>query len=291
MASSSVPLLIFGSEGQLAQSFKKLDAPARFVSRSECDFANPQGLASLLEKFEPEVVINCAAYNLVDAAEKDGVLAHQVNAEAPRAIADWCAKNAASLIHYSTDYVYSGEGSTPWLETSPTAPLNEYGRSKLAGEQAVAASGCHHFILRTSWLFSPFGNNFVKTMLRLGAERESLRVVADQVGSPTSTLDLARTTLQMLQHRDFGSLRGVFHVTNSGYASWHEFAQAIFAEARRLKFPLKVREVEAIPSSLYPTPAQRPHNSRLSPMKLKQLFGLELQPWPPALGESLKLLR
>jgi dTDP-4-dehydrorhamnose reductase len=290
MASSDVPLLIFGREGQLAQSFKKLEPSARFVSRSECDFLKPESLISVLEQIQPEVVINCAAYTQVDAAETDVETVRQVNAKTPQVIANWCADNAASLIHYSTDYVYNGEGATPWLEISNTAPLNEYGRSKLAGEQAIASSGCHHFILRTSWLFSPFGNNFVKTMLRLGAERENLRVVADQFGSPTSTLDLARTTLQMLAHKDFKSLSGVFHVTNSGYASWHEFAQAIFAEARRQHFPLKIQQVEAIPTSAYPTPASRPLNSRLSPMKLKQLFGLELQPWPSALNETLKYL-
>ncbi|NJL25166.1 MAG: dTDP-4-dehydrorhamnose reductase [Calothrix sp. SM1_5_4] len=199
------PVLVFGSNGQVAQALKALLPEAVFLSRTECDLERPGQAAAALEKHKPRVVINAAAYTEVDKAESENERsrAHQINAAAVQEIAFWCARNDVSLIHYSTDYVYPGDGDLPWSELAPVAPRNHYGQTKLDGEAAIRSAGCHHVILRTSWVFSPVGKNFVKTMLKLGLEREHLSVVDDQVGSPTYAPDIARATLRVLGHPHF----------------------------------------------------------------------------------------
>jgi dTDP-4-dehydrorhamnose reductase len=232
-------------------------------------------------------VINPAAFTEVDRSEREFELALTVNAEAPGEIARWCAMNGSSLIHYSTDYVYNGQGSEPWDEASATQPINKYGASKLAGEEAVRASGCHHLVLRTSWVYSGVGKNFLLTMLKLGREREVLKIVGDQIGAPTYAGDLAEATLKIARHEKFQEHSGIFHVVNAGETSWYGFALAIFEEMRRRGQELKLREVLEIPSSEYPLPAPRPHNSRLRGDKLFAAFGVQLRDWRSALTSCM----
>jgi dTDP-4-dehydrorhamnose reductase len=285
-------ILIFGKSGQLAQSFKaqtpdELDGRAVFVSSHEANFEQPQLLAGFLDHCGPEVVVICSAYTQVDKAEEERDLAEKINVQAPREIARWCGKNDVPLIHFSTDYVFNGSGDKPWLESDPTDPLNWYGETKLLGEQAIQATGCAHLIFRTSWVFSEYGKNFVKTMLRLGKDKEKIRIVSDQVGGPTYAPDLAgfvwTVIARILKGEKFPS--GVYHVCGQGFASWADFAEGIFAEAKALRFSLELQAVERISTTEFPTPAQRPLNSRLDQTRLRQVFGFEMPFW----RESLKL--
>lgn len=288
---SSENLLIFGTEGQVARSFRDILPQAIYAHRSECDFLKPESIEPYLDRVCPQIIINPAAFTEVDRAETDWEAARSVNANAPAAIARWCARNGSSLIHYSTDYVYSGGGTNFWTEVDMTRPINQYGLSKREGEIAIQASGCHHLILRTAWVYSPYGKNFVRTILRLGAERESLRVVDDQIGSPTLAADLALATLKICSHPCFRQTTGIFNVVNSGITSWYNFAISIFEKARVLGFPLKVCDVLPIDSSQYPLPAPRPKNSRLDTGKLLAEFGVQMRPWPDALTDCLTRLR
>jgi dTDP-4-dehydrorhamnose reductase len=280
-------ILVFGSSGQLAQSLRPLLPGAIFVPRTEADLASVEQVRRALDRHRPQLVINAAAYTQVDQAESEFELAWRVNALAPAEMGDWCAANEASLIHYSTDYVYTGKGTTPWVENDDIGPLNAYGKSKLGGEEALAKSGCHYFALRTSWLYSPFGKNFAKTMIRLGQTREGLKVVADQIGAPTSTLDLARATVQLLAHPDFRKHSGIYNIANAGETSWCGFAREIFAWLGEHQIPLKVNSVEPISTAEYPTPAVRPLNSRMNCSAFKRDFGIALRPWQEGLNECL----
>lgn len=280
-------ILVFGTEGQLARSFRLYSPDAKFVQRSQCDFENPAQITAVLDQFKPNVVINPAAYTQVDLAEDESGRAFAINATAPQYIAEWCRRADASLIHYSTDYVYSGEGERSWKESDETHALNVYGASKLAGEHAIQKSGCHFYIFRTSWVFSPFGKNFLKTMFSLGQSREHLRVVGDQWGAPTSALDLARATLGVCAHPDFLKKSGVFNMTNSGTTSWHGFAEEIFKQMRRLEVSIAVKRLDSISSAEYPTRARRPKNSRLDGSRLKTEFSVTLRDWKEALEEDL----
>lgn len=282
--------LVFGKTGQVAQGLAALAPQAIFVGRDQCELTDKGFVRAVLDQYSPRVVINAAAYTDVDKVETDSENAMRVNAEAPAEMARWCAVNGSSLVHYSTDYVYKGDGERPWREDDALEPLNQYGVSKLAGELAIRESGCHHIILRTSWIFSPVGKNFVKTMLRLGMERENLRIVCDQIGSPTYAPDIARATLQIVSHPKFRDSEGIFNLVNSGTTSWFDFANQIFASARAVGIPLKVQRVERIPSQEYPLPARRPLNSRMSTEKINTQFDIQLRSWDSALADCLAQL-
>ncbi|KIP86136.1 dTDP-4-dehydrorhamnose reductase [Stenotrophomonas maltophilia] len=287
-------ILLFGGNGQVGQELLRALAPLGKVvattrsgllpDGSACevaDFNQPDSLVAMLDRVRPAIVVNAAAYTAVDKAEQDVEAAFRANAEAPGVIARWCAAAGVPFVHYSTDYVFDGEGTAPYHEDQPTAPLGVYGTSKRDGEDAVRAAGGRHLIFRTAWVYASHGANFLRTMLRVGAEREALRVVADQVGTPTPAALIADVTAKALQHT--GGLSGTWHLTASGQTSWHGFAEAIFAEALARGVLAKVPSVEAIATSEYPTPAKRPSWSVLDNRKLQQDFGIALPAWQDGL--------
>ncbi|MCF3501735.1 dTDP-4-dehydrorhamnose reductase [Stenotrophomonas maltophilia] len=287
-------VLVFGGNGQVGQELLRALVPlgeviattrsGQLPDGSACEVANfgqPDSLPALLDRLQPSVVVNAAAYTAVDRAEQEVDAAFAANAQAPGVIARWCAAHGVPLVHYSTDYVFDGQGRAPYREDEPTAPLGVYGTSKRDGEDAVRAAGGRHLILRTAWVYASHGANFLRTMLRVGAERDQLRVVADQIGTPTPAALIADVTAQALQHP--GHLSGTWHLTASGQTSWHGFAEAIFAEALAIGVLAKVPAVEAIPSSEYPTPAKRPAWSVLDNRKLQQDFGIVLPAWQDGL--------
>lgn len=287
-------VLVFGGNGQVGQELLRALAPfgevvattrsGQLPDGTACevaDFDQPDSLPALLDRLRPEVVVNAAAYTAVDKAEQDREAAFRANAESPGVIARWCAAQGVPLVHYSTDYVFDGAGNAPYREDEPSAPLGVYGTSKRDGEDAVRAAGGRHLIFRTAWVYASHGANFLRTMLRVGAEREQLRVVGDQIGTPTPAALIADVTALALQHGD--ALSGTWHLTASGQTSWHGFAEAIFAEALHAGVLAKVPLVEAIPSMEYPTPAKRPSWSVLDNRKLQQDFGIELPAWQDGL--------
>jgi len=280
-------ILLFGANGQLGTAFRDLSKTDLFplgwsliaLDQAECDLNQEPSILATLEEKKPDLILNAAAYTAVDLAEKEQGVCEAINSRAPAVMARYCAERKIPLVHFSTDYVYAGAGSAERTEQEPQAPLNFYGASKARGDEAVMASGCDHLIFRTSWVFSHVGKNFVLTMLRLGAERSELKVVDDQVGSPTYAPDLAEYSLyalmraleRKLEGKGFPS--GVYHLCNSGQTSWAGFARAILPNTR----------VVGIPSAEYPTPARRPLNSRLSLQKIIDTFGLVPRPWQEAL--------
>ncbi|WP_313438964.1 dTDP-4-dehydrorhamnose reductase [Stenotrophomonas sp.] len=287
-------VLVFGGNGQVGQELLRALAPlgpvvattrsGQLPDGSACevaDFGQPDSLPTLLDRLQPSVVVNAAAYTAVDRAEQDEEAAFAANAQAPGVIARWCAALGVPFVHYSTDYVFDGQGSAPYREDEPTAPLGVYGTSKRDGEDAVRAAGGRHLIFRTAWVYASHGANFLRTMLRVGAERDQLRVVADQIGTPTPAALIADVTAQALQHP--GQLSGTWHLTASGQTSWHGFAEAIFAEALARGVLAKVPEVVAIPTSEYPTPAKRPAWSVLDNRRLQQDFSITLPTWQEGL--------
>ncbi|WP_313147976.1 dTDP-4-dehydrorhamnose reductase [Stenotrophomonas sp.] len=287
-------VLVFGGNGQVGQELLRALAPlgpvlattrsGQLPDGSACevaDFGQPDSLPALLDRLQPSVVVNAAAYTAVDRAEQDVEAAFTANAQAPGVIARWCAAHGVPFVHYSTDYVFDGQGSVPYREDEATAPLGVYGTSKRDGEEAVRAAGGRHLIFRTAWVYASHGANFLRTMLRVGAERDQLRVVADQIGTPTPAALIADVTAQALQHP--GQLSGTWHLTASGQTSWHGFAEAIFAEALSSGVLAKVPAVEAIPSSEYPTPAKRPAWSVLDNRRLQQDFDIVLPSWQDGL--------
>lgn len=279
-------LVVLGCRGQLAQELARLAPRARFLGRDEADLDRPDTLGPLLRALAPEAVINAAAWTAVDAAETDEVAAHRVNALAPATMARACAELGIPLVHVSTDYVFDGAGDRPFAPDDPTAPLGAYGRTKLAGEVGVRAAGGRHAILRTSWVFSAQGTNFLRTMLRLGAEREVLRVVDDQIGGPTPADDLARACLSVLAALCARpGLSGTWHFSGAPDVSWADFARAIMDAAG-----LACR-IEGIPSSDYPTPARRPANSRLDCTATRDDFGLVRPDWREGVTRVLARLR
>jgi dTDP-4-dehydrorhamnose reductase len=291
-------VLVFGKNGQLATELAKQVLAAEglkdrwvFVSSQEANFENPDLVLRLLDEQAPKIVINAAAFTAVDLAETETEKAWQINGLTPGVIAGWCSKHGSSLIHFSTDYVYAGGGDQPMKETSDLAPQNKYGESKLEGERQIQKADCHHYIFRTSWIYSAVGNNFVKTMLRLGREREQLKVVSDQIGAPTSARDLASALLRLLRHPQFFNERGVFHLAAQGFVSWCDFAKEIFRESREITKSqgelFKVQEVIPILTKDYPTPAVRPLNSRLNQNKFLDTFGFSLSTWQVGLKSVL----
>jgi dTDP-4-dehydrorhamnose reductase len=271
-------VLLTGANGQVGWELRKTLAPLGEVAafgHAELDLFDTAGLRVAMRAANPDVIVNAAAYTAVDKAESERDAAFAVNALAPGILAEEARKSGALLVHYSTDYVFDGEKPAPYVEEDAPNPLNVYGASKLAGERAIAASGCRHLILRTSWVYGPRGGNFMRTMLRLARERRELRVVDDQVGAPTSSLAIARATAQVLRP----GAHGTYHLSAAGHTSWCGFARAILARAG-IATP-----VTAIRTAEYPTPARRPRNSRLDCARLRADFGLTLAPWEEQLAE------
>jgi len=293
-------ILLFGKGGQVGWELQRSLAPLGEVialdhdSTSLCgNFADLAGLAATIRAVAPDVIVNAAAHTAVDKAESEPELARALNALAPGVLADEAQKLGAWLLHYSTDYVFDGSGDTPRRESDPTGPLSVYGRTKLEGEQAVARCS-RHLIFRTSWVFAARGANFAKTMLRLAGERESLSVIADQVGAPTGAELLADVTAHALRTvrsrpADFADLAGVYHLVAGGETSWHGFACHVLEYARSRGQHLKVAPdaVRAITTADYPTPARRPLNSRLDTTRLRQTFGVCLPDWKIAVDRML----
>lgn len=272
--------LVFGRSGQVATELQR-QGRVLALGRGRVDLGVPDACAEAIRAIAPDFVINAAAWTAVDAAEDQEADAHAINAVAPGVMARTCADLGIPFVHISTDYIFDGSGDAPWRETDSTSPLCAYGRSKLAGEQAVCAAGGAYLVLRTSWVFSAHGQNFVKTMLRLGETRDHLTVVADQVGGPTPAADIAATLLRLAEMLRGGAQGGTYHYAGAPATSWAGFARAIFAAAG-----LDVT-VKDIPSSDYPTPARRPLNSRLDGAALKADFGIDPPDWPAGLAGVL----
>lgn len=281
--------LIFGRTGQVALELARqvpVGTEAVFLSRAEADLSDPTACAAAIEARAPDVVINAAAYTAVDRAEEEEALATLVNGEAPAAMAAVAARLGIPILHVSTDYVFDGSGTVPWQEAAATSPLGAYGRSKLAGEDGVRAAGGEHAILRTSWVFSAHGQNFVKTMLRLAESRDRLTIVADQVGGPTPAADIASALWRMASAFAAGQgATGTYHFAGAPDVSWADFAREIFAQAGCSV------TVEDIPTSSYPTPARRPANSRLDCSRVSQAFGIDRPDWRPGLARVLEELK
>lgn len=283
-------VLVFGENGQLASSLKELRPTLRFVGQKQLDLLHATELETFLNREKPRIIINSSAYTAVDRAEAEKDAAEKLNHWAPEQMAIWSQKNGAKLLHVSTDYVFDGKKEDSYVETDSTGPLNVYGQTKLRGENALVRAGGEYMIFRTSWVYSPFGNNFVKTMLKLGREREVLNVVSDQIGAPTYSFDLATALLQVVdqfKNQSMGSFSGIYHLTNSGETTWHGFANEIFKIAKEQGQELKIREVKAIRTEDYPTPAMRPKNSRLSNQKAINKLNLVLPPWNHGLKSTL----
>ena len=276
-------ILVFGKTGQVACELQR-QAEVTALGRDQADLSDPQGCAAIIADLKPSVVINAAAYTAVDKAEDEEALEQTINAAAPGAMAGACVHLDIPFLHVSTDYVFDGTGTRAWAETDPVAPQNAYGRTKLAGEQAVRSTGARHIILRTAWVFSAHGSNFVKTMLRLSETRNVLSVVNDQIGGPTPAADIAATLLTLADHMQRGAKGSTYHYAGAPHTSWAGFAQAIFAAADRDV------TVTGIPSVEYPTPAQRPLNSRLDCAKLASDFGIRPADWKAGLAAVLKEL-
>lgn len=278
-------LLIFGRTGQVARELARLAPGARFVGRDEADLTDPATCAAVIGRETPAAVINAAAYTAVDQAEADGETARLVNAEAPGAMAGVCAELGIPFLHISTDYVFDGSGEAPRAEDAPTGPLGVYGQTKLDGERAIAAAGGQWAVMRTSWVFSAHGTNFVKTMRRLGAERDRLTIVADQIGGPTPAAEIASALLTMAHAMvaDPGK-GGLYHFAGSPEVSWADFAREIFARSGMSP------QVVDIPTSTYPTPARRPLNSRLDCTAISRDFGIARPDWRAGLDRVIEEL-
>ena len=282
-------ILLFGMGGQVGWELQRSLAPLGEVVALDHDsadglcgsFIDLAGLSETVRRVAPEVIVNAAAYTAVDNAESEPELARTINALAPGVLADEAQKLGAWLVHYSTDYVFDGHGTAPWQETDTTGPLSVYGRTKLEGEQAVARCA-KHLIFRTSWVYAARGGNFAKTMLRLAKERDHLKVIADQIGAPTGAELLADVTAHAVRiAQNQTQLAGLYHLVAGGETTWHGYAQFVIEHARRAGQPIRVapEAIEAIPTTAYPTPAQRPLNSRLDTRKLQSTFGLTLPAW------------
>ncbi len=297
-------ILLFGRTGQVGWELQRalsvlgevvaLDSDSAHNPHNLCgDFTNLEGLAQTVQAVQPDVIVNAAAHTAVDKAQSEPELARQINAFAPAALAQAAIKTGAWLVHYSTDYVFDGSGTQPWLEGDATGPLSVYGQTKLEGEQAMASCP-RHLILRTSWVYAARGGNFAKTMLRLAGERDALSVIADQIGAPTSAELLADVTAHAIRSVLAGTEglqhAGLYHCVAGGETSWHGYASYVLEQARALGWVLKVAPdaVAAIPTSSYPTPAQRPLNSRLDTGKLQATFGLTLPPWQHGVQRMLQ---
>ncbi len=290
-------ILLLGKKGQVGWELQRSLAVLGSVtaldhdSTGHCgDFSNPAGIADTVRALRPDVIVNAAAHTAVDKAESEPDLARQLNASTPGVLAEEAARLGAWLVHYSTDYVFDGSGSRPWMETDTPAPLSVYGRTKLEGEQRVQQSGAKHLILRTSWVYAARGNNFAKTMLRLAQERESLMVIDDQWGAPTGADLLADVTAHAIRHLHARPQdAGLYHLAAAGETNWNLYAKYVLAQVQQAQTAIKIKatEVAPVPTSAFPTPAVRPHNSRLDTRKLQATFGLSLPPWQQGVARML----
>jgi dTDP-4-dehydrorhamnose reductase len=287
-----VKILLTGATGQVGWELARTLLPVGeviAVDRSQADLADLKALQAIIQQHQPNVIVNPAAYTAVDKAETETALAYVINGEAPGVLAEEAKKIGALLVHYSTDYVFDGTKDALYTEADSTNPINVYGQSKLAGEQAIQSVAGDYLILRTSWVYASRGNNFLKTILRLAAEREELKIVADQIGSPTWARLIAETTAHivrqaMLERKANSFNSGIYNLTSSGDTSWHGFAQKIVDIVREQgNMALKNKAMLPIPTTDYPLPAKRPANSRLSTSRLEQQFGLAMPSWDNAL--------
>ena len=294
-------ILLLGKDGQVGWQLQRSLAPQGDLvacGRAECDLDDLSALRELVRQVKPDVIVNATAYTAVDKAESEEALAMRINGEAPGVLAEEARRLGASLVHYSTDYVFDGEKEAAYLVSDAVNPQGAYGRSKLAGEQAIQQVGADALIFRTSWVFGARGGNFVKTILRLAKEKESLNVVADQVGAPTPAALIATVTgnvLSVLRHKPemHGQGARIYHLTAANPLSWHGFAQCIVRQAEEtagFELRLTPEAIRAIPSSDYPTPAKRPANSRLDCSRLEKEFGLQMPDWQPYLARMMQLL-
>lgn len=279
-------LLILGRDGQVGTALTQLLAPLGTIvalGRDGADLAHPEGLAAIVHREQPDVIVNAGAYTAVDKAESEPELARLVNADGPAALARAAAASNAWLIHYSTDYVFDGEKPEPYVEDDATAPLNVYGATKRAGELAIGEVGGKHLILRTSWVHAPGRSNFIAKILGLAQSRDELKVIDDQIGAPTSARLIAAVTARAVEQiaRDRPPASGIYHLAAAGETSWHGYASYIIGEALRRGVSLKVApdRVLPVPSSAFPSPARRPRNSRLSTHKLRSALGTDLPDW------------
>jgi dTDP-4-dehydrorhamnose reductase len=289
-------IMVLGADGQVGYELHRAFAPLGSIAAytrggslpggAHCgrvDFAEAGSIAKLIADKRPKLVLNAVAHTQVDRAEDEPALAQRINVDAVAELAQACAMHDVKLVHYSTDYVFGGEGRRPWKEDDATAPLGVYGRTKLAGEEAIRASGCRHMILRTAWVYAARGQNFLRTALRLAGEREELRIVSDQVGSPTPARWLAVATA--LAHARNADAIGTWHVVADGECSWYQFAAAIYSEALATKVVERAPRLVGIPSSEYPTKAKRPAYSRLDTTRFASDFGLQLPDWRDGLRQ------
>ena len=304
-------ILLTGRNGQVGSALLPLLPRLGKVvalGRGELDLADPDAIRRAVRELRPQIIVNAAGYTQVDQAETDAAAAYAMNAEAPRLFAEEAKQIGAALVHYSTDYVFDGLKESPYLETDPPNPVNVYGKSKLAGEQAVQSSGVPHLILRTSWVYARRGRNFLLTILRLSTQRVELRIVADQTGAPTSSDQIAAGTVRILAHildrgvssASFARFSGTYHMTAGGETSWYDFAQAILEGSAHIApdapwylqatggHPRMARRVVPITTADYPTPARRPAYSVLSNARLRSTFGFELPDWRTQLTELLE---
>ncbi|MEI2623250.1 MAG: dTDP-4-dehydrorhamnose reductase [Giesbergeria sp.] len=291
-------ILLFGKGGQvgweLQRSLSVLGhvTALDFDSQDHCgDFSNPDGIAQAVRALNPDVIVNAAAHTAVDKAESEPELAQLLNATTPGVLAEEAARLNAWLVHYSTDYVFDGSGSRPWVETDRPAPLSVYGRTKWEGEQRIQQSGAKHLILRTSWVYAARGGNFAKTMLRLAQERERLTVIDDQWGAPTGADLLADVTAHAIRHLQARPQDGgLYHCVAAGETNWNLYAKEVLAQVALAQpaIKLKATEVAPVPTSAFPTPAARPHNSRLDTARLQNTFGLTLPPWQQGVARMLR---
>ena len=287
-------ILITGANGQVGGEIKRLlgsEHEVHALTRQELDLTSPRNVREVVRAKNPRWIINAAAYTAVDRAETDADLARAVNTTAPGILGEEAARIGAAVLHFSTDYVYPGSGTDPYTEDAPTGPLGVYGATKLAGEAALAASGAAHIILRTSWVYGATGKNFLLTILRLAREKQQLTIVDDQHGAPTWSYDLARLAQTILaaapNAASAAAYQGIFHASSAGETTWFGFAQEAIRQ-RRLQEPLaSFAELIPIPTTSYPTPAQRPFNSRLDCRKLKSAFGFEFPSWEVSLAHAL----
>jgi len=286
-------ILLLGKNGQVGWELQRSLAPlGELISpdrNTGGDLSDLDALRATIHQVKPEIIVNAAAYTAVDKAESETELADCVNGQASQVMAQEAASLGAWLIHYSTDYVFSGQGAKAWQETDSVAPVNHYGASKLAGEQAIIESGCKHLIFRTSWVYGARGNNFAKTMLRLAKDRESLSVIADQIGAPTGAdliADITALAIQQVMHRP--ELAGLYHLAAAGEVSWHGYACHVIDFAKTQGEELAVTAVNPIDTIAYPTPARRPLNSRLNTQKLRDNFSLHLPDWQSGVTRMLR---
>lgn len=280
-------ITVFGQTGQVATELRRRatsEVTLSVIGRDKADFSDPDQISTVARSIQADAVINAVAYTAVDKAEEKQALATTVNGTSVEALAKACAETETPLVHISTDYVFDGSGDAPWLPDNQTGPLGAYGRSKLFGEQGIAASGARAAILRTSWVFSAHGNNFVKTMVQLGKARDRLTIVADQIGGPTSAASIADACLHVAQSLTIGGKAGVYHFAGGPDVSWADFAREIFAQSS-----LSPKVVD-IPTSDFPTPAKRPSNSRLDCTTLLEDHGIDRPDWRKDLAEVLQEL-